>query len=340
MSFKNVVGQDRTVHLLQNGLRFRRIAHAYCFAGPKGVGKEQTAWQLAKALNCREMEDDACDHCLNCRRIEHGNYPEVMMVAPEGQTIKIDQMRQLQKNFSYSPATDVTRVIIIQDAEKMTVQAANSLLKFLEEPTSRMVAVLLTTNANAILPTIRSRCQMLSFQALSPIHIAKALEKEGVEMGLARVAAHLSSGLDHAREQVTQEGFALLCERVIKWSGEIVSGSSEALVTIQTLILAEAGREQVETSLDLLLLWMRDILQDRVGRNVEPVMELWSDIRRHQSSQWTSSRLMHGMNAVMNARRQLAGPLQPQAILEQMVLAIQGGTTNVISRRSSFQASG
>ncbi|WP_169713797.1 DNA polymerase III subunit delta' [Paludifilum halophilum] len=335
MSLNEVFGQQQVVQLLKRGLRTGRIAHAYCFAGPRGVGKTRTAQQLAKALNCLNGKEDACDECIHCQRIDHGNDPGVMKVSPDGQTIKIDQVRAIQRAFSYSPPENATRVIMIEHADAMTVQAANSLLKFLEEPTSRMVAILITENLHALLPTIRSRCQLLRFPALSPERIAQYLKEEGYDPETSRIAAHLAAGLDDARGRMEEDEFALLCERVIKWSGEIASGSSEALVSVQTQIL-ETGRERLETVLDLLLLWLRDLLNDRLGREEQPVFARWSESRRRQSSRWTIDRLTDGMHAIIDARRQLAGPVQAQAVLERMVLVMQGGAVNAVSRRSPF----
>ncbi|MFC4075568.1 DNA polymerase III subunit delta' [Salinithrix halophila] len=340
MALTDMIGQDRVVRLLKQGLASGRVAHAYCFTGPRGVGKAGAAMELAKALNCENQDGEACGKCRQCQRIEHRNHPGVRDLSPDGQTIKIDQVRRLQRDFAYSPAGGGTRVIIIRQAETMTLQAANSLLKFLEEPVSRMVAVLVTENVNAILPTILSRCQLLRFSSLAPDHIAQRLLEKGVDKDCARIASRLAGGIPEAEALAREDGFALLCERVIKWSGEIVSGKSDALLTIQMQLLnEEPSREQLERTLDLLLLWLRDLMYEQLGRE-GTVFIRYGDTRRRQASRWTFASLTKGMESVMEARRQLAGPVQPQAILEQMVLAMQGGSTHVISRRSPFQASG
>ncbi|PTX55213.1 DNA polymerase III delta prime subunit [Melghirimyces profundicolus] len=340
MSFDKVTGQERVVRLLKNALRNQRVAHAYCFAGRKGTGKEKTALEFAKALNCLHSSDEPCDRCRSCRRIDHGNHPDVTLVEPDGQTIKIGQMRELQRKFSYSPSEESMPVVILRQAEAFTLPAANSLLKFLEEPTARIVAILLTENLHALLPTILSRCQLIRFHPLSPHRIEEILTEQGVPPDRARILSHLASGVTRARELADQDGFAPFCERVIKWNEEIASGKSDALVEIQTWLSTDPGLEEMELLLDLSLLWLRDLLKHRAGNHEEPVFSGWSEDLRRQASKWTLPALLNAMDAVIHARKALTGPVQSQAVLERMVLSMQGGLDHAVSRRSPFQASG
>lgn len=340
-SFADVHGQERVIRILKKAIAHNRITHAYCFAGPKGVGKEQTAFTLAQALNCEDDDEKPCGTCRFCRQIQHGNHPDVCRLEPEGASLKIDQMRRLQQQFSFRPAANVTRVVIIRQAEKMTLEAANSLLKFLEEPTARMVAILLTEQPHAILPTILSRCQLLRFAPLLPDAINGQLIAEGAEPRLAMVASHLVSSVQDARELLQQDKFALLCEQVIKWGEEIASGRSDALVSVQTRLLAEKEwSERLEILLDLLLWWLRDVMYQQLKREQQAVFVSWSESRRRQASMWTMSDLVRGMETVVQARHELAGNVQPQAVLERMVLAMQEGAHHVGSRWSPLSPSG
>src|SRR5690606_24330517 len=125
--------------------------HAYLFTGPAGTGKLALANRFAKALCCLQLIDGvACGNCGECRKFDHGNQQDVLYLAPDGQSIKIDQIRQLQRNMVYRTTSSKRMVYIVEQAHKMTVQAANSLLKFLEEPVSPVVAILLTNNDQAV----------------------------------------------------------------------------------------------------------------------------------------------------------------------------------------------
>ncbi|SMO81654.1 DNA polymerase III subunit delta' [Melghirimyces algeriensis] len=341
MSFERVKGQKRTIQLLKNALEIGRVAHAYCFTGPNGTGKETAAIELAKALNCETNVGEACDDCRSCRRISHDNHPDIVRLKPDGQSIKIGQVRELQQRFSYTSSEGTTRVVILRNAEKLTLQAANSLLKFLEEPVSRMVAILLTETAHALLPTIRSRCQILHFSPLHPTRIEETLIQEGLDPNISRIVSHLATNVDEARQLAECDEFAPLCERMVEWNGEIASGKSDPLVEIQTKwMVRESKQEEIEQLLDLSLLWLRDLLHYKLATKEEYVFSGWKDSLRRQASQWTLANLMSAMDKVIQARKALAGSVQPQAVLEQMVLAMQGGFNHDVSRRSPFQASG
>ncbi|MDA8354184.1 MAG: DNA polymerase III subunit delta' [Firmicutes bacterium] len=341
MSLKEVAGQERVIRLLKNALKNQRVAHAYCFCGPEGTGKEKTAIEWAKALNCEQPGDDACDRCRSCRQISHGNHPDVIFPERDGQTIGIGQIRELQRRFSYSPPAGTTRVLILRHAETLTLQAANSLLKFLEEPASLWVAILLTENVHNLPPTVLSRCQLIRFQPLHPRRIEAALIEESVNPGAARVAAHLSSSVSEARRLVERDEFAPFCERVIEWIGDIVSGKLDPFVEVQTEWLArDTDREDIQLLLGLALLWLRDLQHRQLGMEEPPVFSENDDSLRRQASKWTHSGLLNAMDAVIQAQKALTGPVQPQAVLEQMVLAMQGGFDHGVSRGRPFQTSG
>src|SRR5690606_33646520 len=115
MSFDAILGQEKAVRLIRAGLRRGRVAHAYLFSGPRGAGKSAAAMELAKALNCPySPPDDSCDRCETCRRITNGNHPDVVRIAPEGASIKIDQVRRLQREFAYAAAEAERCVVIIE----------------------------------------------------------------------------------------------------------------------------------------------------------------------------------------------------------------------------------
>ena len=166
MAFKDVLGHARPIALLQRAIKNEKVVNSYLFLGNEGIGKKDVALQFAKALNCLEGEvkrEDACDHCTSCKKIDHGLHPDVLLIEPEGQTIKVDQVRQMQRDLAYRPYEGKRRVCILTAADRMAPHISNTLLKTLEEPPLHTVIILLANNSRFMLPTILSRCQLVRF---------------------------------------------------------------------------------------------------------------------------------------------------------------------------------
>lgn len=153
---------------LQNSFEHGRLAHAYLFEGDQGTGKAELALWFAKHMFCLNLQNEMpCEKCNNCLRITSKDHPDVVEIEPDGQSIKVDQIRALQSELAKSGFESAKKVVIIHQAEKMNSNSANSLLKFLEEPPANFMIILETQSLGKILPTIRSRCQTIHFQALS-----------------------------------------------------------------------------------------------------------------------------------------------------------------------------
>lgn len=201
MSFKDVLGNQRVKNILRKSLQKNRLPHSMLFVGPEGVGKKDTALVAAKAINCLKRGDDACGTCSSCEAITRGNFPDVMIISPLKQVIKIEKMRDLKQTAYLKPMIGKRRVFIVEEAEKMTVEAANSLLKVLEEPPRLCHIFLLTANPYLILPTIKSRCHALTFSRVSMEDVQKVLAENGYDQDQAKIISLLVRGnLRQAKE--------------------------------------------------------------------------------------------------------------------------------------------
>ena len=169
MSFSDIKGQDTAVSSLKNAIRNNRLAHAYIFAGPEGCGRSLLARNFAKVLNCEKEKDDACDSCASCKKINKDVHPDVKWLNKDGKSsqIKIDQIRRLEKQIALKPYEAKYKVFIIKDASFMTVEAANSFLKTLEEPPPNSVLILIAERPRDLFATIVSRCQLIRIKPLS-----------------------------------------------------------------------------------------------------------------------------------------------------------------------------
>jgi len=194
MGFEDIMGHERVKKILKKSLQKKKIPNSMLFCGPEGVGKRGMAFALAKAINCERKKDDACEACSSCKAIDAGNHPDVMEIQPDGEVIKIEQMRTLRQVAYLKPMVGKKRIFIVDEAEKMTEEAANSLLKILEEPPLFSYIILVTQNPYLVTSTIKSRCQILNFPPVSSQDIEKILLDRGYEEEKARVISLFVQG--------------------------------------------------------------------------------------------------------------------------------------------------
>jgi DNA polymerase-3 subunit delta' len=182
--------------MLRRAVREGRIGQSLILGGPDGIGKRRFATALAQAVNCeRPIAGDACGKCGQCLRVVRGEHPDVVIYSPDGQFIKIEQMREMSAEAQFKPFEGNRRVLIVDEADRLNIRAANSILKSLEEPPESSLIILVTSRPYALLDTIRSRCQVLSFAPLSPAELESYLManyKRPVEEN--RLIARLASG--------------------------------------------------------------------------------------------------------------------------------------------------
>ena len=254
-----IIGHDEIITQLQHAIQSNRIAGAYLFVGPAGVGKETVAIHFAKSINCLESGEGACGDCISCRKTEVGNHPDTQIVSPSGARTRIDQIRELQKRIVYRPLEGVRKVVILREAERMNLEAANCLLKTLEEPPAESVLILLTTNLDALLPTIRSRCQIIKFSPLAPNELGNYLnERFHLEERKALSIATLTGGavgraLTYLESRDAEESETN--QHVDEDIPEILAATD----TLAAFRIAEYYNENPD-QLDILVEWYRDLL--------------------------------------------------------------------------------
>lgn len=326
MSFQSIPGQARAKRMLQNGLASGKLSHAYIFSGPAGSGKGQMAEKLAQAVFCTVLVDDACGSCAECRKVEHGNHPNLIRIDPDGASVKIEQIRELQRELGYRASGDQKKIYVIRHADRMTTQAANSLLKFLEEPGPDIMAVLITENAQALLPTIQSRAQLVPFVPLSAAEIVAELHhREGQPLSLVLPAAHVAGGLDAARMHIQSKEFAEARNVMLQLAQETLTRFPHVLITMQQAVFKTELSAQLPLLLDLWLLLLKDMIHLRYGRKESTVYIDQVDWMYKQAMRLDMPYWVKAMEQVVELQKRLRTSANAQLALEHMMIEMQHG---------------
>jgi DNA polymerase-3 subunit delta' len=326
MSFEQIPGQERAKRMLRQNLRSGKVSHAYLFSGPAGTGRLRTALAFAQAILCERQGDDACGECRECRKVLHGNHPDLHRIAPDGATIKIDQIRDLQRQFSYRTSADQTKIYIIEQADKMTIQAANSLLKFLEEPNARIVAILIAENGQALLPTIQSRTQQIPFTTSDPERTAAALIAEGYPAELVRCAVRLAPGMESCRELIQSNGFAEMRNVMLQLGKECVTNrSSSVLLLVQQNAQKSEFSNQIVLLMEMFMLWIKDMISIQYNRTDNVVFADQLEWMTKSAFSRSASAWIRSLESAAEAVKRLRFNANPQLTLEQWLIGLQEG---------------
>lgn len=184
MSFNNIIGNEKIKSYLQEFINNKAISHSYLFSGQDGIGKKLFAREFAKMILCLS-DNKPCNICSSCIKFDSNNNPDFLQIEPDGNSIKISQIREMQKNVYEKPILSNKKVFIIDESEKMTEEAQNSLLKTLEEPPEYMVIILISSNENKLLNTIKSRCLKINFLNIDNVELKSYIKEKGLDYQLS-----------------------------------------------------------------------------------------------------------------------------------------------------------
>lgn len=290
---------------IKKSVEHGRLAHAYLFEGDQGVGKHELSLWLAKRLFCTQVVDnEPCNECNNCLRIAAGEHPNLWQIKPDGQSIKVDQIRQLQQEFVRSGFESRLQFFTISQADKMNASAANSLLKFLEEPAGSFVAILETDSPGKILPTIQSRCQILHFAPLNTKALVTKLVEAGIGPESATLLAALTNSYQKAVEISQEEWFNDAKVAISQWYLYLANNDLLAFVYVQkklTALAKEKERQQL-----LLQMLMQHFRQERSKLLNGESLALKENTRR--------------IELLLEAEQKLGANVSFQNVCEQLVL--------------------
>jgi len=318
MTFDQILGHARQKEILRRAIRSQRLAHAYLFEGPEGIGKQLVALALTRAVVC--SEGTGCGSCVACRKVDHHNHPDLHLLEPDGASIKIEQIRGLQKELSYRPLEAAKKICIIDAAERMNPAAGNALLKTLEEPSGEALIILLSSHPERVLPTIRSRSQRLPFQRLAQDLIKTVLVRQP---GLDEIHAHILASLSEGSFKIA---LGKDHDLYLEQRKEIIRGisvlSMDNIVPIFELAQKLAdNKEQLQDILEILQIFYRDLLTYKHYAGEEQLVniDLIEEIRR--AAQCHDQRtLLNKLEALAQTRRLLERNINRQLAVENLLL--------------------
>jgi DNA polymerase III subunit delta' len=282
MSLHDIIGQEKAVRILTGTIKRERVPSSILFSGDSGIGKRLTAFNYAKALNCLEPVDfDACDRCVSCRKIDGETHPDVTSMVSENDEIKIEAIRQTVEILSLRPYEGRKKILVIDDADFMNINAANAFLKTLEEPPRDSVIILVTSSPDRLPETIRSRCMHVRFRPLSSDAFKQvlALKAPGKELGPF-------SGLITGRPGI---GISKDFAKEKKWFTDILTGMTRGETRC-----AWSDKNDMKQWLDLSFVLLRDMAvfditgresdllfgERRASGNVRTILNAYQDLQK------------------------------------------------------------
>lgn len=324
--FQDIVGQEQIKEHLRNALASGRISHAYIINGEKNSGKEFIARVFSMALQCEKRGAEPCQECHSCKQAMSGNQPDIIRVVHEKpNSIGVEDIRrQVNADVAIKPYSSPYKIYIINEAEKMTVQAQNALLKTLEEPPAYAVIILLTANLNALLPTILSRCVVLNMKPVADGLVKQYLmEQLQVPDYKAEVCVAFARGnVGKAKALASSEDFENVKSEalsVLKYIHDMEL--SEIVAAIKKIT---EYKLEISDYIDIFAVWYRDVLLFKATNDVNSLIfreEIQSIRRTAQRSSYEGIETV--INALDTAKKRLDANVNFELVMELMILTIK-----------------
>lgn len=324
--FADIIGQEQMKEHLQNAITSNKVSHAYIINGERSSGKEFIANVFAQALQCEKQGADPCGQCHSCKQAMSHNQPDIIYVSHEKpNTIGVDDIRvQINNDIGIKPYSSARKIYIMNEGEKMTVQAQNALLKTLEEPPEYAVIIVLTTNVDSLLPTILSRCVVLNMKPVSNDLVKKYLMSElHVPDYKANICVAFARGnVGKAKLLASSEEFEKVKEEAITLVKYI--NDMETNEIVKAIKKISEYKLDVNDYLDILSVWYRDVLLYKATKDVNDLIfknEL-QEIRK-VADRSTYEGIENIVNALQQAKRRLEANVNFDLTMELLLLTIQ-----------------
>ena len=324
--FQDIIGHEMIKEHFQKAIEYNKVSHAYILSGEQGMGRKTLARAFVMTLLCERSNIEPCMECHSCKQVLSGNHPDVIWVTHEKPaSIGVDDIRtQINDTIFLKPYSSSYKIYLVDEAEKMTVQAQNALLKTIEEPPSYAVIILLTTNEETFLPTILSRCIKLNLKPLKDSVVSSYLKKSmAVPENQADICAAFARGnLGKAIHLASSEDFKLLYREMVTLLKNVKEMDIPALLDCIKKLLE--NHMDIDECLDFMQMWYRDVLMFKVTKDANLLIfrEEYSAVsNRCQTSSYEGLEII--LTAIDKARARLKANVNTELAMELMLLTMK-----------------
>ncbi len=329
MKFDSLLGNPHVVHRLRRYLDESRLPDSMIFSGPPSSSPLQFAQAWAQGCNCLSYDNDSCGKCRPCIEIESGIFPDLTVLQPDGQYYKKEQIVNLIESSSFRPLIGRRKITVLTDAHRINDSAANAFLKVLEEPSSDHSFILICTNLHGLLPTIRSRCHILSFSSLAQTDVQRILEKKGFTDEQARLLSFVNpdGAVSYQKGQLNK--FMERRRSALDLLESLMAdrGSEQAIVTLEAM---SSNRQKFvdyfTEQINLISLFLRDIMVIQIDSESQFVVNI--DLREpllHLAQRTTPGRVLILIRAMERLLRDVMRNLNTRVLIQELIRTVSWG---------------
>lgn len=324
MSYDEILGQEKIKKHLMDITKSDSISHGYIFEGPKGTGKLKLASIFAQTILCLERDDYPCSTCSSCIKAQAGSQPDIHIMDYSENSIKRQDVDEIQEIVYVKPYESRKKVIILNDAHKMTVQASNTFLKTLEEPPEDTVIILITVNQSLIIPTLVSRCQTVKLDRISDSEVKRILVEEyEVDSQKAGLITGYSKGIVQRAVNILKEEVNILQLR-----GEIVDMVDNILKSGKSTVFEyekyfDKHKDDIDDILEILMIWFRDLSFYKVGAMNQIINIDRMDLIEKQSGKTDKKRCSEIYEVFQNTYDDVKSNVNYKLAIDNMLFGIQ-----------------
>lgn len=322
MDFAQILGHENIIRNLQNAIKKEQISHSYLFEGEESIGKRMVALSFAKTLLCKKQKLEPCNNCNSCLKFDNFNHPDFELIEPEKDKIKKKEIDNIINNINIAPLESNRRIILIDDSDKIGLEGQNTLLKTLEEPPSYINIILITSQANKLIPTILSRCERIRFYPVENVKIENLLvSKYNKTVDEAKFISHFTKGSvgNAIKLSKTQELFEMR-EEILKIVDNIIKGDKFKVFSSIDFFLN--NKENYEEILDIIIYWFRDLLLYKELGDTELLVNKDKTSLLSSQSFLKEGQINDIINRTIDTKKDIKRNINYQLAIETMLLSM------------------